>query len=99
MPGINDDMHYLTEYTLSVFFYILLLLSNLYCAIFKFSEGICQNNRADTVDLVIFARFEFSQIPRRGQIREFKNHAKIIIIIELLKENENSSNSKLLGKP
>ena len=43
-----------------------------------------------TVDLVIFARFQFSQIPRRGQIREFKYFAKIIIIIALLSKNENS---------
>ena len=28
-----------------------------------------------TVDLVIFARFKFSQISRGGQIREFKNLA------------------------
>ena len=40
-----------------------------------------------TVDLVIFARFLFS---RGGQIPEFKNLAKIIIIIALLKKNENS---------
>ena len=40
-----------------------------------------------TVDLVIFARFQFS---RGGQICEFKNLAKIIIIIALLKKNENS---------
>ena len=40
-----------------------------------------------TVDLVIFARFLFS---RAGQTPEFKNLAKIIIIIALLKKNENS---------
>ena len=43
-----------------------------------------------TVDLVIFARFYFSQISREGQIREFKNLAKIIIIEALLKKNANS---------
>ena len=41
----------------------------------------------DMVDLLIFARFVFS---RGGQIPEFKNLAKIIIIIALLKKNENS---------
>ena len=40
-----------------------------------------------TVDLVIFAGFNFL---RGGQIREFKNIAKIIIIMALLKEIENS---------
>ena len=44
---------------------------------------------ANTVDLVIFAGFLFSPISR-GKIREFKNLAKIIIIIVLLKKNENS---------
>ena len=40
--------------------------------------------------LVIFARFQFSRISRGRQIREFKNLAKMIIIKELLKKNENS---------
>ena len=40
-----------------------------------------------TVDLVIFARFLFSP---GGQIREFKNLAKIIFMIGLLKKIENS---------
>ena len=44
----------------------------------------------NTVDLVIFASFQFSRISRGGQIREFKNLAEIIIIIALLKKNENS---------
>ena len=34
------------------------------------------------------ALFKFSRISRVGQIREFKNPAKIIIIIALLKKNE-----------
>ena len=34
----------------------------------------------NTVDLVIFARFIFLQISQGGQIREFKNLAKIIIM-------------------
>ena len=42
-----------------------------------------------TVDLVIFTRYLFSQI-FFGQIRKFKNIAKIILIIMLLKKNENS---------
>ena len=44
----------------------------------------------NTVDLVIFARFQFSRISRGEQIREFRNRAKIIIIIALLEKNENS---------
>ena len=43
-----------------------------------------------TVDLVIFARFYFSRISRRGQIRELKNLVEIIFIFALLKKNENS---------
>ena len=43
-----------------------------------------------TVDLVIFARFYSSRISRGRQIREFKNSAKIIIIIALLKKTTNS---------
>ena len=42
-----------------------------------------------TVDLVIFVRFYFLRVSRGGQIREFKNLAKIIIMITLLKKNEN----------
>ena len=41
----------------------------------------------NTVDLIIFASFSFSRISRKGRIREFKNRAKIIIIIALLKNN------------
>ena len=44
---------------------------------------------SDTVDLVTLASFLFLQISRGGQIREFKNLAKIIIIIAPLKKNEN----------
>ena len=40
-----------------------------------------------TVYLVIFVRFLFSQ---EGQICEFRNLAKIIILIALLKKNINS---------
>ena len=40
--------------------------------------------------MVIFARFYFSRISRGGLIREFKNLAKIINPIALLKKNENS---------
>ena len=36
-----------------------------------------------TVDLVIFARLQFSLISRGRHIREFKNPAKIIIVIAL----------------
>ena len=43
-----------------------------------------------TVDLVIFARFQFSQISKGGQICEFQILAKIIFRIALLKKNENS---------
>ena len=50
-----------------------------------------------TVGLVIFARFQFSQISRGGQIREFKNFAKIIIMIALLKKNKKVANSKHRG--
>ena len=39
----------------------------------------------DTVDVLIFTRFWFSRISQGGQIREFKNLAKIIIIIALEK--------------
>ena len=42
-----------------------------------------------TVNLVIFAMFYYSRILRGGQVREFRNLAKIIIIIAL-KKNENS---------
>ena len=46
-----------------------------------------------TVDMVIFPRFQFS---RGTQVREFKNRAKNIIIIALLKENKkNRHYSKL----
>ena len=48
------------------------------------------NSATHTVDLVIFARFKFSRISRGGQIREFKNLAKILIIIALLIFFENS---------
>ena len=48
-----------------------------------------------TVDLVIFARFYFSRISRGGQIHEFKNLAKINIIIALLKKNDNLNTRKL----
>ena len=44
----------------------------------------------NTVHLVIFARFYFSRISRGRPIRKFKNLAKIIIIIALIKKNENS---------
>ena len=40
---------------------------------------------SNTEDLVIFARFLFSRILRGGHIREFKNFAKIIFTIALLK--------------
>ena len=43
-----------------------------------------------TVDLVIFARFQFSRVSRRGRIREFQNLAKSINIKAILKKNENS---------
>ena len=43
-----------------------------------------------TVDLVIFARFQFSRISRGSQIREFKNLVKIINIIALRKAYKNS---------
>ena len=33
----------------------------------------------DTADLVIFARFYFSRISRGGQIRKFKNLAKVLL--------------------
>ena len=33
-----------------------------------------------TVDLLIFARFKFSQNSRGGKIREYKNLVKIVII-------------------
>ena len=39
-----------------------------------------------TVDLVIFARFYFLRVSRGGQICEFKNLTKIIIMITLLKK-------------
>ena len=39
----------------------------------------------NTVDLVIFARFQFLG----GQICEFKNHTNFFIIIALLKKNKN----------
>ena len=48
-----------------------------------------------TIDLVIFAGFQFSRISRGGQFREFENRSKIIIKIAILKKNENS---KLRGK-
>ena len=52
-----------------------------------------------TVDLVIFARFIFLRIPRGRQTCEFKNLAKIIIIIvALLKKNEMKWNSKFHEK-
>ena len=38
------------------------------------------------MDLVIFVRFYFLQILRGGQIRELKNHAKIVIIRALLEK-------------
>ena len=38
----------------------------------------------NTVDLVKFARFYFSRFSIGGQIRKFKNLAKIIIIIALI---------------
>ena len=55
------------------------------------NPDVCHRGCAYTVDLVIFPRFYFSRILREGQIREFKNLAKkIIIIIALLKKNKNS---------
>ena len=39
--------------------------------------------------MVIFVRFSFSRISREGHIGEFKNLAKIIIIIALLEKSEN----------
>ena len=41
-----------------------------------------------TVDLVIFAKFLLLRISRKGRIRLFKNLARIIILIALLKKNE-----------
>ena len=38
------------------------------------------SQRYDTVDLVLFARFQFSRISIIGQIREFKNLKKKIIM-------------------
>ena len=50
-------------------------------------EGL-STETSTTLDLVLFARFKFQRISR-GQIREFKNCAKIIITIALLKKNTN----------
>ena len=51
----------------------------------------CKSDKLQhTVELVIFARFQFSRISRGGQIREFKNPAKNIFIFALLNELENS---------
>ena len=52
-----------------------------------------------TVDLVIFARFLFSRISRRGQIHDFKKLAKIIIIRVLLRKNVNSRTLNLVKRP
>ena len=53
----------------------------------------------NTVDLVIFARFQFSRISG-GQIPEFKNLAKIIIItLALLEKKENSRILNFLKSP
>ena len=43
-----------------------------------------------TADLVMFAWFWFSRILWGGQIREFKNLTKIVLIIALLKKKEKS---------
>ena len=49
-----------------------------------FLNPIMMYDNMYTVDLVIFARFLFeSQFSQGGQIREFKNLTKIIIIIAL----------------
>ena len=50
----------------------------------------CVKTGCGTVDLVILVRFKFSRISRGGPNREFKNLAKIIILIALLRKNENS---------
>ena len=52
-----------------------------------------------TVNLTIFARFLFSRISQAGQIREFKNFAKIINIIALLKKNVNSRILNFVNSP
>ena len=52
-----------------------------------------------TLDLVIFARFYFLRISREGQIREFKNIAKIVNIIALLKKNEDSQILNFAKRP
>ena len=53
----------------------------------------------DCVDLVIFARFLFSRISLRGHIREFKNLAKNVIIIALLKKNKKSRTLNFVKSP
>ena len=53
----------------------------------------------DTVDLVILAKFYFSQISRGGQIRKLKNLAKIIIIIAPLNKNKNSQILNFVKSP
>ena len=54
--------------------------------------------QAYAVDLVMFARFQFPRISRGGLILEFKNFAKIIIIIALLKKNENLRSPRILTR-
>ena len=53
----------------------------------------------DNVDLEIFAKIYYSRILRMGQIREFQNLLKIIIIIALLKKNEESRNLNFVKSP
>ena len=49
-------------------------------------RGVKQTIIFITVDLVIFAKFQLSRISREGHFRQFKNLAKINIIIVLLKK-------------
>ena len=99
--GENLNMIIKWENSLNIFYLLCATYQRLPCLPYVSSKWLtlsvqnCKNiasfsvTKEDTVDLVRFARFQFSRISR-GQIRKFKNLAKIIILIALLKKNGNS---------